>query len=208
MSRHTSRIAGTPDPKTNSASSVSTAQARAKPADHLGALGSKEDTVEKHTLVLSAKGTGAEKATKLFSSSDTSELLVLFRKRILKNGKASVAQKILFQSLESIEQTTNQNALEILKDAILNVTPLVEVKPQRRGGTVFQVPVEVSPRRGTLVALSWLTESARDRGGRGMVSKLAAEILDASKKTGNSFRKKEELHKIAEANKTLSHFRF
>jgi len=142
------------------------------------------------------------------NKNDTSELLVLFRKRILKNGKASIAQKILFQSLKFIEQTTNQNGVEILKDAILNVTPLVEVKPQRRGGTVFQVPVEVSPARGTLVALSWLTESARERSGRGMIAKLAAEILDASKKTGNSFRKKEELHKIAEANKTLSHFRF
>jgi small subunit ribosomal protein S7 len=137
-----------------------------------------------------------------------SRLVSLFQKRLLQNGKSSIARKILFGAFQQIEETTSQDGLEVLREAVLNVTPLVEVKPQRRGGTVFQVPIEVQPERGTLLALSWIAQAARQRGGRGMVSKLAAELLDASKKTGNAVRKKEELHRMAEANKALSHFRF
>ena len=137
-----------------------------------------------------------------------SRLVSLFRKRLLKSGKASLARKIVTESFDSIAETTNQDPLDVLREAVLNVTPLVEVKPQRRGGTVFQVPVEVQPERGTLLALSWIAQAARQRGGRGMVAKLSAELLDASKKTGNAVRKKEELHRMAEANKALSHFRF
>jgi len=135
-------------------------------------------------------------------------IISLFRKRLLKNGKASLARKILHESFQQIEQITEKKGLDILCEAILNVQPIVEVKPQRRGGSVFQVPVEVSPERGILLALSWLAEAARQRGGRGMVSKLTAELIDASKKTGNAVRKKEELHRMAEANKALSHYRF
>lgn len=137
-----------------------------------------------------------------------SRLVTLFKKRLLVDGKSSLSRKILDGAFQHIEETTNQNPIEVLREAILNVTPLVEVKPQRRGGTVFQVPVEVDPERGTLIALTWITKAARDRGGRGMASKLAAELLDASKKTGNAVRKKEELHRMADANKALSHFRF
>jgi small subunit ribosomal protein S7 len=137
-----------------------------------------------------------------------SRLVFLFRKRLLQDGKSSLARKILFRAFQSIEETSQQPGVEVLREAVLNVTPIVEVKPQRRGGTVFQVPVEVSPERGTLLALSWLAQAARQRSGRGMVSKLAAELIDASKKTGSAVRKKEELHRMAEANKALSHFRF
>lgn len=138
----------------------------------------------------------------------SSRVMVLFRKRLLKNGKASLAARILSQSFQQIEEITQKQGIDVLCEAILNVQPVVEVKPQRRGGSVFQVPVEVSPERGILLALSWLAQAARQRGGRGMVSKLTAELIDASKKTGNAVRKKEELHRMAEANKALSHYRF
>ena len=148
------------------------------------------------------------KSTQSWDSVYQSRLVSLFRKRLLQDGKATLPRKIVSGAFEYIEETTNQDPLEVLREAVLNVTPLVEVKPQRRGGTVFQVPVEVNPERGTLLALSWIAQAARQRGGRGMVSKVAAELLDASKKTGNAVRKKEELHRMAEANKALSHFRF
>ena len=138
----------------------------------------------------------------------SSRIVSLFRKRLLRDGKASLARKILFESFQQIEEITEKRGVDVLCEAILNVQPIVEVKPQRRGGSVFQVPVEVSPERGILIALSWIAQSARQRAGRGMVAKLTAEIIDASKKTGNAVRKKEELHKMAEANKALSHYRF
>ena len=137
-----------------------------------------------------------------------SRYVMLFKKRLLKNGKGTLARRILVKAFEQIEATTDRKGLDVLREAILNVTPIVEVKPQRRGGTVFQVPVEVSSERGTLLALSWLAQAARQRSGRGMVSKLAAELLDASNRTGYAMRKKEEAHRMAEANKALSHFRF
>nr|YP_009692033.1 ribosomal protein S7 [Microrhizoidea pickettheapsiorum]QEG77698.1 ribosomal protein S7 [Microrhizoidea pickettheapsiorum] len=137
-----------------------------------------------------------------------SRLVSLFRQRLLKSGKASLARKIISEAFNYIEENTKQDPLDILREAVLNVTPVVEVKPQRRGGTVFQVPVEVLPERGTLLALSWIVQAARQRGGRGMVLKLAAELMDASQKTGNAVRKKEDLHRMADANKALSHYRF
>jgi len=143
-----------------------------------------------------------------FDRETSSRVVSLFRKRLLRDGKASLASKILSQSFQQIEEITEKRGLDILCEAILNVQPVVEVKPQRRGGSVYQVPVEVSPERGVLLAMSWLAQAARQRGGRGMVSKLTAELIDASRKTGNAIRKKEELHRMAEANKALSHYRF
>ena len=136
------------------------------------------------------------------------QFVLLLKQQLLRKGKGTLARRILFEAFGSIEKTTNRKGFDVLREAIVNVTPVVEVKPQRRGGTVFQVPVEVNPERGVLLALNWLVESARQRGGRGMVSKLAAELIDASNRTGNAVRKKEEAHRMAEANKALSHFRF
>ena len=147
-------------------------------------------------------------AQKLLETSASNQLIRLFRTRLLKNGKGSLARRILQEAFEVIQDSTGQNGFDVLRQAVLNVTPVVEVKPQRRGGSVFQVPVEVTSERGTLLALSWLAQAARQRTGRGMSQKLATELLEAEKKTGNAVRKKEELHRIAEANKALSHFRF
>jgi small subunit ribosomal protein S7 len=137
-----------------------------------------------------------------------SRLVSMLINRILKEGKKTVAQKILYQAMKQIEDTTQKDPLEVLRQAVLNVTPLVEVKSRRVGGSTFQVPLEVKSERGTTLGLRWLLDAARNRSGRGMVSKLANEIIDASNHTGNATRKREETHRMAEANKAYAHFRF
>ena len=105
-------------------------------------------------------------------------------------------------------QMTSQDPLEVLRQAVLNITPKVEVKSRRIGGATLQVPLEVKADRGTALALRWLLIAARGRSGRNMVSKLSAEIIDASNNTGAAIRRREETHRMAEANKAFAHFRF
>jgi small subunit ribosomal protein S7 len=134
-----------------------------------------------------------------------SGLVSLFINRLLKKGKKTLAQKIFYEAMEEVKLSTQKDPLIIFKEAVKNVTPMVEVKTRRVGGATFQVPIEVKPQRGTTVGLCWLIEAAQKRPGRGMVSKLAREILDASKNTGQATRKKEEDHVNAEANKAFAH---
>ena len=141
-------------------------------------------------------------------STYNSQLVSMFMNRILKKGKKSLAQRIFYQAMEKIQETTQQEPLSILQEAIQNVTPTVEVKSKRVGGSTFQVPRQVPEDRGTALALRWLLEAARSRSERGIISKLANEILDASNNTGNAFRKKQEIHRMAEANKAFAHYRF
>jgi len=110
--------------------------------------------------------------------------------------------------MKNIAETTSQDPLEVLRQAVLNITPKVEVKSRRIGGATLQVPLEVKPDRGTALALRWLLIAARGRSGRNMVSKLSAEIIDASNNTGAAIRRREETHRMAEANKAFAHFRF
>nr|YP_006234208.1 ribosomal protein S7 [Eutreptiella gymnastica]CCE26496.1 ribosomal protein S7 [Eutreptiella gymnastica] len=150
-------------------------------------------------------------AKKRFISPDpiyNSTLVTMLANRILLQGKKTVAQRILYQAMKNLEDSTQQDSLEVLRQAILNVTPLVEVKARRVGGSTYQVPLEVNSDRGTSLALRWLIKSARSRSGRTMVSKLSNEILDAYNNTGAAVRKKEETHKMAEANKAFAQFRF
>lgn len=150
-------------------------------------------------------------AKKRFISPDpiyNSTLVTMLANRILLQGKKTVAQRILYQAMKNLEDSTQQDSLEVLRQAILNVTPLVEVKARRVGGSTYQVPLEVNSDRGTGLALRWLIKSARSRSGRTMVSKLSNEILDAYNNTGAAVRKKEETHKMAEANKAFAQFRF
>ena len=137
-----------------------------------------------------------------------SRLVSMLCNRLLKSGKKSVAQKILYQAMEKVGESTQKDQLEVLRQAVLQVTPLVEVKSRRVGGSTFKVPLEVNTERGTTLGLRWLVEAARNRPGREMVSKLANEIIDASNQTGNATRKREETHRMAEANKAFAHFRF
>jgi small subunit ribosomal protein S7 len=137
-----------------------------------------------------------------------SRLVSMLINRLLKKGKKTVAQTILYETMKQIEESTQKDPLEVLREAVLNVTPFVEVKSRRVGGSTFQVPLEVKPERGTTLGLRWLVDAARNRPGRGMVAKLSLEIIDASNNTGNAARKREETHKMAEANKAYAHFRF
>nr|NP_038419.1 ribosomal protein S7 [Mesostigma viride]Q9MUP1.1 RecName: Full=Small ribosomal subunit protein uS7c; AltName: Full=30S ribosomal protein S7, chloroplastic [Mesostigma viride]AAF43859.1 ribosomal protein S7 [Mesostigma viride]WKT08251.1 ribosomal protein S7 [Mesostigma viride] len=137
-----------------------------------------------------------------------SRLVTMLISHILKEGKKSLAQKIFYQAMKNIEEKTEKDPLKVLQQAVLNATPLVEVKARRLGGSTYQVPREVKAERGTALALRWLLSSARQRPGRNMVAKLTNEIVDAANETGNAIRKREETHRMAEANKAFSHYRF
>nr|YP_009315204.1 Ribosomal protein S7 [Titanophycus setchellii]SCW23659.1 Ribosomal protein S7 [Titanophycus setchellii] len=137
-----------------------------------------------------------------------SKLVSMLTVRILKSGKKSLAQKIIYQCLEIIKDRSQTEPLEILEQAVRNATPLVEVKARRVGGSTYQVPIEVRAYRGTNLALRWITRFAKDRSGKNMASKLANEIMDAANETGSSIRKREETHRMAEANKAFAHYRY
>nr|YP_009395238.1 ribosomal protein S7 [Bryothamnion seaforthii]ARW64006.1 ribosomal protein S7 [Bryothamnion seaforthii] len=137
-----------------------------------------------------------------------SKLINMLTVRILKDGKKGLAQKIIYKSLDVIKNKTQQDPLEILEKAVRNATPLVEVKARRIGGSTYQVPVEVRAYRGTNLALKWITRFAIQRVGNSMATKLANEIIDASNENGNAIRKREETHRMAEANKAFAHYRY
>lgn len=137
-----------------------------------------------------------------------SKLVNMLTVRILKHGKKNLAQKIIYEALEIIKDRSTSEPLEILEKAVRNVTPLVEVKARRVGGSTYQVPMEVRAYRGTNLALRWITRFSRMRSGKSMAIKLANEIMDAANETGNSIRKREEAHKMAEANKAFAHYRY
>jgi small subunit ribosomal protein S7 len=137
-----------------------------------------------------------------------SRLVTLLTSRILQSGKKSLAQKIVYNALELISTKTEENPVLVLEKAVKNVTPAVEVKARRVGGSTYQVPIEIRAYRGVNISLKWITEFARTRSGKSMAIKLSNEILDASKEVGNSIRKKEQTHKMADANKAFAHFRY
>nr|YP_010728723.1 ribosomal protein S7 [Phymatolithon calcareum]WEA76894.1 ribosomal protein S7 [Phymatolithon calcareum] len=137
-----------------------------------------------------------------------SRLVSMLTVRILKSGKKSLAQKIIYKSLDIIKEKTSRDPLEILEKAIRNATPLVEVKARRVGGSTYQVPMEIRAYRGTNLALRWLTQFAKKRSGKNMANKLANEIVDASNDNGSTIRKREETHRMAEANKAFAHYRY
>jgi small subunit ribosomal protein S7 len=124
------------------------------------------------------------------------------------DGKKAVAERILYRTLDDIAVRTNDDPLRVFKRAVDNVKPTVEVKSRRVGGSTYQVPVEVRPERRTALALRWIISYSRARGERGMVAKLSAEIIDAANNRGTSIKKKEDTHRMAEANKAFAHFRW
>lgn len=132
----------------------------------------------------------------------------LMLSRIIKKGKKSLAQRIIKDVFDFIENKTGSDPSEIFEKAIKNTTPIVEVKASRIGGSTYQVPMEVSGFRGTTLSLRWILKAANNRSGKTFAVKLANEIIDASNSIGNAIRKKEETHKMAEANKAFAHFRY
>jgi small subunit ribosomal protein S7 len=135
-------------------------------------------------------------------------LVSLLTARILKSGKKTLANKIVAETFALVAEKTDEDPIQVFEKAIKNITPLVEVKARRIGGSTYQVPLEVSRYRGTTLALRWLIKAASDRSGRTTSLKLASEIMDASSGVGNAVRKREETHRMAEANKAFAHFRY
>ena len=131
-----------------------------------------------------------------------------FINMIMRNGKKSIAEKIMYRAMESVAKKNNQDSVETMEKALENVRPVVEVKSRRVGGATYQVPIEVRPSRRNTLAMRWLIEAAKKRGEKTMASKLAGELLDASENKGSAVKKREDTHKMAEANKAFSHFRW
>ncbi|AXK38574.1 30S ribosomal protein S7 [Crenobacter cavernae] len=137
-----------------------------------------------------------------------SQELTKFMNVVMMDGKKSVAERIVYGALEQISKKSGKDAIEVFNTAISNVKPVVEVKSRRVGGANYQVPVEVRPARRLALAMRWLRESARKRGEKSMDLRLAGELLDAAEGRGGAMKKREEVHRMAEANKAFSHFRF
>ena len=150
-------------------------------------------------------------AKKRYPKRDTkydSTLVSLFIARILKNGKMTLANSIVLDTFNAIEIQTSKNPIQVFESSIKNVSPLVEVKARRIGGSTYQVPIEIRAYRGTNISLRWINEAAKVRSGKSMAMKLANELIDASKENGNAIKKREQTHKMAEANKAFAHFRY
>ncbi len=128
--------------------------------------------------------------------------------QIMNDGKRGTAEKILYQAFETIKEKTKQDPMEVFNKAIENITPALEVKARRVGGSNVQVPLEVSTTRGQALALRWLVNYARLRPGKGMADRLASEIMDAANGIGGAVKKREDTHKMAEANKAFAHYRW
>ncbi|MDF5713237.1 MAG: 30S ribosomal protein S7 [Rhizonema sp. NSF051] len=137
-----------------------------------------------------------------------SRLVSMMIRRIMRHGKKSLAARIVYEALKTIQERTGGDSLETFERAVRNATPLVEVKARRVGGATYQVPMEVRTERGTSLALRWLVQFSRQRPGRTMANRLANELMDAANETGNAIRKREETHRMAEANKAFAHYRY
>jgi len=134
--------------------------------------------------------------------------LAKFMNHVMVSGKKSVAERIVYGALDLVQERLSKDPIEVFDEALENIAPMVEVKSRRVGGATYQVPVEVRPSRRNALAMRWLVEYSRQRGEKSMRQRLAAEILDASQGKGNAVKKREDVHRMAEANKAFSHFRF
>jgi small subunit ribosomal protein S7 len=137
-----------------------------------------------------------------------SQLVTKFVNVLMRDGKKSVAERILYDALATIGERTSDDPMKVFKRAVENVKPAVEVKSRRVGGSTYQVPVEVRPDRRTSLAMRWVIGAARRRAERSMADKLAAELLDAANNRGTAVKKREDTHKMAEANKAFAHYRW
>ncbi len=137
-----------------------------------------------------------------------SEMLAKFINTVMRDGKKSIAERVVYGALDQIAEKKNTDSMEVLKEALDNVRPGVEVKSRRVGGATYQVPVEVRASRQNTLAMRWLVEAARKRGEQSMVHKLAGELMDAAEKRGIAVKKREDTHRMADANKAFAHFRW
>ncbi len=137
-----------------------------------------------------------------------SKIVTKLINNVMYDGKKGVAQKIVYSAFAIVEEKSGQNPLDVFHDSLENIMPVLEVKARRVGGSNYQVPMEVRPERRQTLGLRWLVSYARSRGEKTMAERLAAEILDAKNSTGGAFKKKEDTHRMAEANKAFAHFRY
>ena len=150
----------------------------------------------------------AEKRIVLPDAKYGDKVVAKFINNVMEHGKKAVAEKIVYSAFDIIAQKSKQDALKVFAEALDNVKPLVEVKSRRVGGATYQVPMEVRADRRQALAIRWIIEAARKRSGHGMADTLSAELLDAFNNTGTAFKKKEDTHKMAEANKAFAHYRW
>ena len=136
------------------------------------------------------------------------ETVAKFINVVMKSGKKAAAEKIVYGALNTMAERSKKDPIEMFNQALSNVKPLVEVKSRRVGGATYQVPVEVRSGRQTALAMRWVVEAARTRSGKSMAARMADELMDAADKRGNAVKKREDVHRMAEANKAFSHYRF
>jgi small subunit ribosomal protein S7 len=148
------------------------------------------------------------KRTILPDSRYDSQTVSKYVNTLMYEGKKSTAERIFYGAMDLVETRTGQPGVTVFKQALTNLKPVVEVKSRRVGGATYQVPVEVRPERRTALAMRWLTEYSRGRNEKSMEEKLAAEVISASKNEGNAIKKKEDTHRMAEANKAFAHYRW
>ncbi len=137
-----------------------------------------------------------------------SKLVAKFINKLMYDGKKGTAQRIMYEALDIIREKTGKDPKEVFETAVRNVSPVLEVKPRRVGGATYQVPVEVSPHRKNILAIRWLISFARNRGEKTIAQRLAAELMDAANGVGGAMKKKEDTHKMAEANRAFAHYRW
>lgn len=136
-----------------------------------------------------------------------SKIVAKFVNNLMERGKKSLALSIVYDALDMIAERTNRPALEVFEEALKNATPLVEVKPRRVGGSTYQVPMEIRADRRQALAMRWLIMNSRNRSGRSMAARLAGELMDTARGEGTTVRRREEVHRMAEANQAFAHFR-
>ncbi|MBU0704109.1 MAG: 30S ribosomal protein S7 [Chloroflexi bacterium] len=137
-----------------------------------------------------------------------SVLVSKFINRIMKGGKKSLATRIMYNALDIIEERVKKPPLEVMEEAVKNVAPMLEVKPRRVGGSTYQIPVEVQPRRRDNLAMRWILAAARSRPDKSMAQKLASELMDAARGSGGAVKKREDTHRMAEANRAFASYRW
>lgn len=137
-----------------------------------------------------------------------SEVVAKFVNNVMERGKKSLAARIVYDAFEMIEERAKRPAIEVFEEALKNATPLVEVKPRRVGGSTYQIPVEISSSRRMALAMRWLIDNSRGRSGRNMAARLAGELLDTARNEGSTVKKREDTHRMAEANQAFAHFRY
>nr|QYB22296.1 ribosomal protein S7 [Prumnopitys andina]BBF91229.1 ribosomal protein S7 [Prumnopitys andina] len=163
----------------------------------------KSDPIHHNRLI----HTTAKKRTAKSDPIYNNRLVNMLVNRILKHGKKSLAYRILYRAMRKIQQKTEKNPLVVLRQAIRGVTPEVAVKARRKSGSTYQVPIKIKSAKGKVLAIRWLLGASRKRPGRNMDLNLSYELIDAAKKQGNAIRKKEETHRMAEANRAFAHYR-